>query len=306
MHKSRSVFLLSLRCNGLSQGEVKDLENSAEDHPSRRPGPRDSRAGRTRGHHRRGRPRGGPGPGNEPRSGGGHARPGSERTARPAGPVQQTAGGRALGRPSAGRLRQCHRGAARCLEGRPTRLRQGQEEQVRRARPGEDGQDLHHSGRVRRHRGQHHRLRPRRPGRSEAAGPEVRRHPRPGAQHHRQAGPEGRQQHRLAGRLQPGPLPGPVLLARLEQGVAGEVLRDPVLGPLLGRRRGLRLGQGALQRGPLRLQLVRLHDLLQRLGPDPRRHHRLCRRPEGPGPYRRPGQGRPGAVRPVGPLRLRR
>jgi len=34
-------FLLSLRCNGLSQGEVKNLENSAEDHPTRRARPRD-------------------------------------------------------------------------------------------------------------------------------------------------------------------------------------------------------------------------------------------------------------------------
>ena len=81
----------------------------------------------------------------------------------------------------------------------------------------------------------------------------------PGAQHHRQARPGHRQQHRLAGRLQPGALPGPVLLAPARTGVAGEVLREAVLGPLLGRRRGLRLGQGPLQRGPLRLQLLRQH-----------------------------------------------
>ena len=71
-----------------------------------------------------------------------------------------------------------------------------------------------------------------------------------------------------------GPLPGPLLRHGPGRRVAEEVLRDAVLGPLLGRRRGHRLGQGAVQRGPLRPQQrlpVRLERLQQHLGPGPRR-----------------------------------
>ena len=48
----------------------------------------------------------------------------------------------------------------------------------------------------------------------EAAGQEVRRRPRPGAQPDSRAGPRRGQQHGLAEGLQPAALPGPVLLAR--------------------------------------------------------------------------------------------
>ncbi len=83
----------------------------------------------------------------------------------------------------------------------------------------EDRQDLHDPGRVRR------------PGRQP-----LRRHPGPAAQQDRQAGPQEGQQHGLAGGLQPEALPGPVLRHRQGHRVAEEVLRDAVLGPLLGRR----------------------------------------------------------------------
>ncbi len=129
---------------------------------------------------------------------------------------------------------------------------------------------------------------------------------RPRAQPDSRAGPCEGQQHGLAEGLQPEALPGPLLLARQEEGVAGQVLREAVLGPLLRRGRGLRLGQGRLERGPLRLQLLRRHQLRQRLGPDPRRRQPVGEGPEGGRPHRRADQDRSRQVRPVGPLRPRR
>jgi immune inhibitor A len=152
------------------KGRSKDLENSAEDTQNRRSRPRGCRIGPTRGHHRggvRGDFDGGP---SAARAGGG-ARPGDRPGAQPAGAVQLAAVRAALRRPAAGRLRRRHRPAARRLAGRPTERRQGQEGQVRRAEPGEDRQDLHRPGRVRRLGGQHHQLRPRRPGRPRAPAP---------------------------------------------------------------------------------------------------------------------------------------
>lgn len=90
------------------------------------------------------------------------------------------------------------------------------------------------------------------------------------------------------------------------QELAQDVLREDVLRALLGGRRGLRLGQGPVQRGPLRLELVRFDQLRQRLGHDQGRHQRLGRRPEGQGPYAGADQDGSRPVRPVGPLRLRR
>lgn len=89
------------------------------------------------------------------------------------------------------------------------------------------------------------------------------------------------------------------------QELAEDVLREDVLRALLGRRRGLRLGQGPVQRGPLRLQLLRLVQLRQLLGHDQGRRERLGGRPEGQGPHAGADQGGPGELRPVGPLRLR-
>ena len=80
-------------------------------------------------------------------------------------------------------------------------------------------------------------------------------------------------------------------------------------GPLQRRRRGHRLGQGPVQRGPLRpVQRlpVRRQRLQQHLGPGPRRGQPVGRRPEGRRPHRRADHRRPEDVRPVGPLRLRR
>lgn len=172
-------------------------------------------------------------------------------------PVQPHAGRPARGGAPAGhRLPGRGQGEGR-LEGRPAQGPQGRQ-QVRRARPREDRQDLHDPRRVRR------------PGR-----PPLRRHTRPAAQPDRGAGPQDQQQHRLAGRLRPGPLPGPVL--RRRQRHAQVVLREAVLGPLLGRRRGHRLGQGALQRGPLRLQRCRDRGLVRGAG----RRQRLGRAARG-------------------------
>ena len=75
------------------------------------------------------------------------------------------------------------------------------------------------------------------------------------------------------------------------------------------RRRGHRLGQGQLQRGPLRPQRrlpLRRQRLHQHLGPGPGRRQPVGRRPEAAGRTDAADQGRPGSVRPVGPLRLRR
>ena len=74
---------------------------------------------------------------------------------------------------------------------------------------------------------------------------------RPSPQRDSRAGPLRRQFHAVAGRLQQGPLRGHVFQSD------GEVLPDRVLQPVLGDRRGPGLGQGALQRGALRPQLLR-------------------------------------------------
>ena len=130
------------------------------------------------------------------------------------------------------------------------------------------------------------------------------RQPDPGAR------PRRRQLNGLAAGLQPGALPETCTSAKARSRVAQDLLRDAVLGPLQRRRRGHRLGQGPVQRGPLRPVRrlpVRRQRLQQHLGPRPGR-----RQPVGtptswpPGRAGRRGHRRPGDLRPVGPLRLRR
>ena len=91
--------------------------------------------------------------------------------------------------------------------------------------------------------------------------------------------------------------------------VAEDVLREAVLGPLQRRRPGLRLGQGPYNEaryGRSNGYPCAGNVCSNTLVPDRGRARRVGRRPEGQGPHRRADQGRPGVVRPVGPLRLRR
>ena len=90
-----------------------------------------------------------------------------------------------------------------------------------------------------------------------AAGRQRDRRDGPAARRDPGAEPLDRQQHLVAGGLRPSPLRGHVL--RTHEGV----LRDPVLGSLHHRRRRHRVGEGAVQRGSLRAQLVRQHRLQQ-------------------------------------------
>ena len=95
--------------------------------------------------------------------------------------------------------------------------------------------------------------------------------------------------------LQPGPLPQALLRHQAGRRVAEAVLRGPVLGSVQRRRRGHRLGQGQVQRGPVRpVQRpdrrrrpgrrpggLRQQRLQQHLGAGPRRRQPVGRRPEG-------------------------
>ena len=74
------------------------------------------------------------------------------------------------------------------------------------------------------------------------------------------ARPQRRQHHAVAVRLQPHPLRRHVLQPD------GGLLRDAVQRPLLHRGCGHRMGQGALQRGAVRAQLLRLHRLQHQQG----------------------------------------
>ena len=137
-----------------------------------------------------------------------------------------------------------------------------------------DRPDLHRARRVRR------QAVPRRPaskrfiGRRRTAAPPT----STGPLHNEIPAPnrDDRQQHPVAGRLQPGALRGHVLQPD------GGVLRDPVLGPLHHRRRRDRVGQGALQRGALRSQLLRQHRLRHQQGAGARRAGHVGRQQAAP------------------------
>ena len=165
---------------------------------------------------------------------------------------------------------------------------------VRRARAREDRQDLRRARRVRR------QAPPGVPGpghRQEHRGP--RDVQRTAAQQDPGAGPGQGQLDRLAGGLRPRPLRAAVLRRGRGRGVAQDVLRAPVLGPLQRRRPRHRLGEGPVQRGALRPQQrlpVRGQRLLEHVDADQGRDRRVGRRPEGRRPDGRGDQGRPGVL----------
>ena len=132
---------------------------------------------------------------------------------------------------------------------------------------------------------------------------------RPAPQRDPRARPQRRQPHDLAAGLQPGVLRRPVLRRGRRRRVVEDLLREAVLGALQRRRGGHRLGDGAVQRGPLRpLERlpVRRHRLRQHVGAGQGRHERLGRVPGGRGPQRRGHRRRAGHLRRLRPLRLRR
>ena len=174
--------------------------------------------------------------------------------------------------------------------------------------PRADRQDLRDPGRVRQraapelpgpgHRPGHRRARPRSTVRCTTRSPS----------------PTGRWTTPPSGRpdYSAGLLPPALLRHQPGRRVAQAVLRGPVLGSLQRRRRGHRLGQGQVQRGPLRPHPKRL--------PRARCAH-VCTNTwalvrdaanqwvadqKAAGPDRRADRRRAEVVRPVGPLRLRR
>ena len=208
-----------------------------------------------------------------------------------------------------GRAEGRHRAAARRHRaGRVPRRqheRQARQRQVRRARPGEDRQDLHHPGRVRRQGRRHHDVRP---GRRRPEPPVKKYGGSPGPAHNTIAEPDRAKDNSTAWQadynqqhfqdLYFGTDKDKESLKKYYEkqssgrySVDGEV-SDWVKVPYNEARYGSNYcGE---------------HQLRQRLGPGPRRRQRLGRRPEGQGPHRRADQGGPRPVRPVGPLRLRR
>ena len=127
----------------------------------------------------------------------------------------------------------------------------------------------------------------------------------------RSPSPTARSTTRRSGRPTTAPsTTGSSTSARARRRVAEDLLRGAVLGPLQRRRQGHRLGQGAVQRGPLRPQPTASRaprnvcsntwDLVRDAA------NQWVADQQAAGPHRRADQRRPGLVRPVGPLRLRR
>ena len=132
----------------------------------------------------------------------------------------------------------------------PRRAGRGGRGPVRRARAREDGQDLRRAGRVRR-RARSRTIRTRTRTRTSRA-----RRRSTGRCTTRSRRPTARKDNTTIWQADYSrdALPAAVLRHGRRRRVAQDVLRAPVLGPLQRRRPGHRLGQGPLQRGPLRPQ----------------------------------------------------
>ena len=136
--------------------------------------------------------------------------------------------------------------------------------------------------------------------------PHLRRRRRAGPQPDPAARSHLRQHDDLGSGLLPPLLREPAVLGSARRRVDAQLLHRDLVEPLRGRRRGHRLGAGALQRGQLRRELLRQHRLRPYLAVRARLVERLVRRPDRGGQDAAADRRLPGPVRRVGSLRLRR